>query len=75
MKTKSYNPSQLEIELANIILGFKDEISSRLASNQVQNLTVHHQMDNPNVTIDLIDQDGDSHQMALRIIQKVDQEG
>lgn len=73
MKTKAYNPSKLEKELAQIILNLKDEISSRLVSNKIDTITVRETKDNPDLTFKLTDTDGDAHQIVVKIIQKVDQ--
>ncbi len=71
MKTLTYNPSPLEIDFANALESLKDQIEQKVKMRiiQVENDTT---IDNPLVRYHLIDDDGDKHQVVVRIIQKPD---
>ncbi len=71
MKTLDYNPSLLEVEFVKILTGLKDELSSGLSTNNVQEITTRPG-DNPSVIIKTIDEDGDHHEIVIKIIQKPD---
>jgi len=71
MKTLDYNPSLLEVEFAKTLTGLKDELSSGLSTNNVQEITTR-QGDNPSVIIKTIDEDGDHHEIVIKVIQKPD---
>jgi len=72
MKTTSYNPSSLEVEIATIIEKLKDQISDHLQNRKV--LTVEHKLtaDNPLILLTIQDHDGDIHKITLKLIQKPD---
>jgi hypothetical protein len=69
MKTSSYNPSPLEIDLANALFILQKEIEKHLQGNQVINVESHIKRDNPMVKFNLLDKDGDPHEIVVRIIQ------
>ena len=72
MKTESYNPSKLEVELANVLIKIKNEIESGLSDNTVESISANIKLDNPQVHIKTRDSDGDPHEIVLRIIQRPD---
>lgn len=72
MITKSYNPSPLELEFGEILQLLKDEINARLKGNSVEEISVDRNKDNPNVLVKLVDQDGDHHEMVIKLIQRSD---
>lgn len=72
MKTKYYNPSQLEIDLANAIEQVKPQIEENLPGHKIINIENKNQQDNPQLTFNLKDEDGDQHQLVIRLIQKPD---
>lgn len=72
MKTVSYNPSQIEVEVAKAIADLHKEIESRLSANKIISIENKIHEDNPMVKMELEDKDGDSHSIVLKIIQKPD---
>lgn len=72
MITTSYNPSSLEVQFGEILKSLKDEIDSRLPGNVVQEILVDKEKDNPNVLIRLMDEDGDKHELVIKLIQRSD---
>ena len=73
MITTSYNPSTLEVQFGEILQGLKNEIDKRLPGNTVQEISIDKEKDNPNVLIKLIDEDGDKHELVVKLIQRSDQ--
>lgn len=72
MITKVYNPSPLETKLAKIIFNMKDEISDQLAGHTVESIEVNDDQDNPDLLLKLQDEDGDKHELVIKIIQRPD---
>lgn len=72
MKTTSYNPSQLEVEFANALTVLKDQIEQHLSGNKILHIEGKNQVDNPILTFRLKDEDGDEHEMVVKIIQRPD---
>lgn len=72
MKTVNYNPSQLEIELANIIVSLKQEIGSKFQGQTITQIASDLTQDNPAVKITLVDKDGDNHDVVIKIVQLPD---
>lgn len=73
MKTTKYNPSPLETELADILLSLKNEISSALKDNKILEIKGEKDQDNPDVTLLLEDNDGDKHELVIKIIQRAEE--
>lgn len=73
MKTTSYNPSELEVEIASIIEQMKDQINVNLKDRTI--IAVEHDLsiDNPQLYFTVQDNDGDIHKVALTLIQKPDE--
>ncbi len=69
MKTSSYNPSSLEVDLANALQILKDQIEPHLLNNRITHVENHLGKDNPMVKFSLVDTDGDPHEIVVRIIQ------
>ena len=69
MKTSSYNPSALEIDMANALFILQKEIQKHLQDNEVVQVETNIKRDNPMVKFSLLDKDGDPHEIVLRIIQ------
>lgn len=69
MKTSSYNPSALEIDLANALQILRDDIEKHLRNNKITHIENHLGKDNPMVKFSLQDTDGDPHEIVVRIIQ------
>jgi len=73
MITKQYNPSQLEVEFAKAIKELAPEIESKLSQFKIVGVEDNIKADNPMVRVKLTDNDNDSHEVVLKIIQKPDQ--
>ena len=73
MKTTSYNPSALEVEIAEIIEKLKDQINAHLRDRRIISVKHDLEMDNPLVFLTIQDNDGDLHKIALKLIQKPDE--
>ncbi|HYF69176.1 MAG TPA: hypothetical protein VD884_13625 [Ohtaekwangia sp.] len=69
MKTTSYNPSPLEVDFANALHMLKNELEKHLPGNQIVHIENNLKRDNPMVRFNLVDKDGDPHEVVLRIIQ------
>lgn len=69
MKTTSYNPSPLEIDFANALIILQKEIEKHLQNNQITNIEPNLSRDNPMVKFNLVDKDGDPHEIVIRIVQ------
>ncbi len=74
MKTSSYNPSPLEIDFANALQILREQIESHLLDNKIVNVDNQHTKDNPVVKFQLVDKDGDTHEIVVRIIQIPDKQ-
>ncbi|MDQ2657068.1 MAG: hypothetical protein M3Y60_06575 [Bacteroidota bacterium] len=69
MKTSTYNPSSLEVDFANALVILRENIEKHLLDNKVTNVENHLGKDNPMVRFNLVDNDGDAHEIVVRIIQ------
>jgi hypothetical protein len=69
MKTATYNPSPLEVDLATALSSLKKEIQKYLPDNEIINVQSDTRKDNPMVRFHLLDKDGDPHELVVRIIQ------
>jgi hypothetical protein len=69
MKTSSYNPSPLEVDLANALFILQKEIEKHLQDNEVIHVETNINRDNPMVKFNLLDRDGDPHEIVVRIVQ------
>lgn len=72
MKTNSYNPSAIELEFAQAIVELSTEIQSRLKSNKILKIENRIKEDNPTIEFVLEDQEGDKHEVVIKIIQRID---
>jgi hypothetical protein len=69
MKTSSYNPSPLEVDLANALFIIQKEIEKHLQDNEIVHVETNINRDNPMVKFNLLDKDGDPHEIVVRIVQ------
>lgn len=69
MKTSSYNPSPLEVDLANALFILQKEIEKHLQDNEIIHVETNINRDNPMVKFNLLDKDGDPHEIVVRIVQ------
>jgi hypothetical protein len=69
MKTSSYNPSPLEVDMANALFIVQKEIEKHLQDNEIIHVETNINRDNPMVKFNLLDKDGDPHEIVVRIVQ------
>jgi hypothetical protein len=69
MKTTSYNPSPLEVDMANALFIVQKEIEKHLQDNEIIHVQTNINRDNPMVKFNLLDKDGDPHEIVVRIVQ------
>ncbi len=69
MKTTSYNPSPLEVDFANALTILQKEIEKHLQHNKIVKVEANIARDNPMVKFNLVDTDGDPHEIVVRIVQ------
>jgi hypothetical protein len=69
MKTSTYNPSPLEVDLANALYILQKELEKHLQDNEITKVETYLKRDNPMVRFNLVDKDGDPHEIVVRIIQ------
>jgi hypothetical protein len=69
MKTDSYNPSPLEVDMANALFLLQKEIEKHLQNNEIVHVESNLKRDNPMVKFNLLDKDGDPHEIVVRIVQ------
>ena len=69
MKTSTYNPSPLEVDFANALQALQKDIEKYLHGNQISKVENQLTRDNPMVRFNLVDKDGDPHEIVIRIIQ------
>ncbi len=74
MKTTSYNPSPLEVDMANALLILQTEIEKHLQDNKIVKAEPNLKKDNPTIKFKLMDKDGDAHEMVIRVIQIPDKD-
>lgn len=72
MKTKSYNPSQLEMEFSTALTVLKDDIEKYLSGNKIINIEDRQKQDNPMLIFTTEDEDGDQHELVIKVIQRAD---
>lgn len=69
MKTSTYNPSPIEVDFANALYVLQNDIQKHLQDNQIIHVETVIRNDNPMVKFNLLDKDGDPHEIVVRIIQ------
>ena len=69
MKTIKYNPSALEMDMANALMSMTKEIEKHLQGNTITEIDPDLNKENPVITFHLTDKDGDRHQLIVRIFQ------
>lgn len=69
MKTPHYNPSPIEVDFAEALQTLQAEIQKHLKDNKILQVNCNITRDNPMVKFNLLDKDGDPHEVVLRIIQ------
>ena len=69
MKTSTYNPSPLEVDMANSLVILQNEIVKHLQDCDIVSVEPNIKRDNPTVKFQVVDKDGDPHEILIRIIQ------
>jgi hypothetical protein len=69
MKTTIYNPSPIETEIANALVNLQGEIGKHLKDKKITQISSDLTQDNPSVKINLMDSDGDHHEIVIKIVQ------
>jgi hypothetical protein len=69
MKTATYNPSPLEVDFANALYILQKDIEKHLQGNKIVHVESNIKRDNPMIKFNLMDKDGDQHEIVVRIIQ------
>lgn len=69
MKTPAYNPSPLEVDFTNALIILQKDIEKHLQGNEIVNVESNIKRDNPMVKFNLVDKDGDAHEIVIRIVQ------
>ena len=72
MKTISYNPSSLELEFVEAIMKLEGEINKCINSNRILEIKKNGEEDNPSLIFFLEDDDGDKHEVVMKVIQRAD---
>lgn len=72
MITQDYNPSPIEVRFVEVLSDLKEEINKKLANFDVYKIENNTTLDNPTIEFFLKDQDGDEHDIVLKVIQKPD---
>ncbi|QCR21668.1 hypothetical protein [Pontibacter sp. SGAir0037] len=72
MRTKYYNPSDIEVDFAKAFRDLSPMLEERLGGKKVINITSDHAADNPSVVYKLEDKEGDLHEVVVQIIQRPD---
>ena len=72
MKTIKYNPSALEMDMANALMSMTKEIEKHLQDNTITEIDPDLDKENPVITFHLTDKDVDRHQLSVRIFQARD---
>lgn len=69
MKTIKYNPSALEMDMANALMILSKDIEKHLQDNTISHIEPDFEKENPIITFHLTDKDGDRHELIVRIFQ------
>lgn len=74
MKTHNYNPSVFEVNLASAILACQEAIQEKLKESKMKIIDTSERMerDNPLVIFQIEDEDGDQHEVVIKVIQRPD---
>ena len=72
MKTTQYNPSPLEVKLADAMVGLEKDLQKHIGDHEIIKIENDIEEDNPMVKLYLLDDDGDPHEVVLKIIQLPD---
>jgi hypothetical protein len=69
MKTTVYNPSTIETEIAGARVNLQKEIEKHLKEKSIRQASADLSQDNPSVKFNVVDNDGDHHEIVIKIVQ------
>ena len=72
MKTTVYNPSAIETEIAQAIVSLQKEIEKQLKDKHISKAIADLNQDNPTVKFTIVDNDGDHHEVTIKVVQAPD---
>ncbi|MBB6610100.1 hypothetical protein H7F15_03535 [Pontibacter sp. Tf4] len=72
MRTENYNPSSLEVDFAKAFHDLSPQIEHKIGRGQVIAIKSEHNIDNPQLTFRIQDNEGDLHEVVVKIIQRPD---
>ena len=72
MKTNNYNPSTIEVGIAQALVSLSKPLEKELGNQEIIKIENKIDEDNPLVRIHLLDTDGDPHEVVIKIIQVPD---
>ncbi len=72
MRTEHYNPSQLEVEFSYAMTKLQKDLEQYLTHNTIIKVENQIQGDNPKLIFHLVDNDGDPHEIVIKVIQRAD---
>ena len=72
MRTEHYNPSQLEVEFSYGLTEIKEQLEKHLSRNSIVSVENKIKEDNPMLLFHLVDEDGDPHEIVVKVIQRPD---
>lgn len=72
MRTEHYNPSQLEVEFSYAMTKLQKDLEQYLTHNTITKVENQIQGDNPMLIFHLVDNDGDPHEIVIKVIQRAD---
>ncbi len=73
MITTSYNPSKIEQDLAAALPKILDQLNGQLKDFSIDKMEEIGSRDNPHMKLDITDNDGDKHEVIIKIIQRPDE--
>ncbi|WP_028978450.1 hypothetical protein [Sporocytophaga myxococcoides] len=74
MKTLLYNPSTLEVKFAKAIENLTKSFEEKIKPNKIVAVDKKLKDDNPKVIFKIEDKEGDSHEIVIQIIQRMDED-
>lgn len=73
MRTKQFNPSTLEVALSEAFAKSIDTISKSLPEGtKITKVEKNSNLDNPQVIYTITDAEGDTHEVVISIIQRME---
>ena len=72
MITQNYNPSPIEVRFVEVLSDLREEINNKLENFELYRIENDITLDNPTIEFFLRDNDGDEHEIVLKVIQKPD---